>query len=158
MAIKDNIKKKRLALEMTLDDVAKVVGVTRQTILKYENGIISNIPSDKIELLAIALHTTPAVLMGWEENKKSPTDIGIPVGDLVQLPVVASVAAGYDGLAVESFTGETMVIPAYLLRGYDEKECRIFRVKGDSMYPQIISVYHRLSISTAGHRQKLKRR
>lgn len=68
MGLCENIKAQRLSLDMTLEEVAKIVGVTRQTILKYENGIISNIPSDKIELLAQALHTSPAYLMGWADD------------------------------------------------------------------------------------------
>jgi transcriptional regulator with XRE-family HTH domain len=51
---------------MTLDDVGLLVGVGKQTIFKYEAGIISNIPHDKIELLARALSVTPAQLMGWD--------------------------------------------------------------------------------------------
>lgn len=64
------IKKRRSQLNMTLDDVGKLVGVTRATIQRYENGNIINIPSDKIELIAKALHTTPSYLMGWEKDKK----------------------------------------------------------------------------------------
>jgi repressor LexA len=37
MGLKENIKKYRLACDLTLDDVAKVVGTTRQTIQKYES-------------------------------------------------------------------------------------------------------------------------
>ena len=54
-----NIKKARLQQNMTLDDVAKIVGVSRQTIQRYESGVIGNIPSDKIEKIAMALRTTP---------------------------------------------------------------------------------------------------
>ena len=71
MALKDNIKNRRNELDITLEDVAKIVGVTRATVQKYENGIISNIPSNKIELLAQALHTTPAYLMGWDNNDEN---------------------------------------------------------------------------------------
>lgn len=60
---------------MTLEDVAKIVGVTRQTIQKYESGIIPNIPSDKIELLASALETTPSYLMGWEDKQKEVSPV-----------------------------------------------------------------------------------
>ncbi|WP_058989895.1 XRE family transcriptional regulator [Anaerococcus rubeinfantis] len=70
MNIGDRIKKRRSQLNMTLDDVGKLVGVTRATIQRYENGNIINIPSDKIELIAKALRTTPSYLMGWEEDKK----------------------------------------------------------------------------------------
>lgn len=65
MGLKENIKSRRTELQMTLEDLSKQVGVSRQTIQKYESGVISNIPSDKIELMAKALETTPAYLMGW---------------------------------------------------------------------------------------------
>lgn len=65
MALKDRLKSARLAKGLTLDEVATKVGVSRQTIQRYESGVISNIPSDNIEKLASALSTTPAELMGW---------------------------------------------------------------------------------------------
>lgn len=71
MLINDNIKKRRLTLGLTLEEIAKAVGTTRQTIQKYESGIITNIPSDKIERLAKALNTTPAYLMGWDEKEST---------------------------------------------------------------------------------------
>lgn len=70
MGLKENIKAKRSEMQMTLEELASRVGVSRQTIQRYESGTISNIPSDKIELMAKALNTTPAYLMGWEEEEK----------------------------------------------------------------------------------------
>ncbi|MDY3846334.1 MAG: helix-turn-helix transcriptional regulator [Eubacteriales bacterium] len=52
----------------TLEALAKLVGTSRQTIQRYENGIISNIPAEKLEALASALETSPSVLMGWSEG------------------------------------------------------------------------------------------
>lgn len=69
MNIGDRIRLRRNQLDKTLEDVGKIVGVTRATIQRYENGNIQNIPSDKIELLAKALKTTPAFLMGWEDDE-----------------------------------------------------------------------------------------
>ena len=60
MGLKENIKSKRIERKMTLEDLAKSVGVSRQTIQRYESGVIGNIPSDKIELIARALDTSPA--------------------------------------------------------------------------------------------------
>ena len=75
MGLKENIKSRRSEKGMTLEELANKVGVSRQTIQRYESGIISNIPSDKIELMAKALSTTPAYLMGWEdlEEELRPT-------------------------------------------------------------------------------------
>lgn len=70
MPLKDNIKQLRTALGLTLEELARQLGVSRQTIQRYESGVISNIPSDNIEKLAIALKTTPACLMGWDKSSK----------------------------------------------------------------------------------------
>lgn len=81
MGLKENIKSKRIERKMTLEDLAKSVGVSRQTIQRYESGVIGNIPFDKIELIARALDTSPAYLMGWEQidtnfsEKEAPKEI-----------------------------------------------------------------------------------
>jgi len=65
--IGERIKRNRLQKSYTLDSLAQKIGTSKQTIHRYETGIISNIPSDKIEALAKALDVTPAYLMGWED-------------------------------------------------------------------------------------------
>lgn len=65
MTIGERIKELRNKIGYTQTDLADRIGVSKQTLYKYENGIITNIPSDKIELLAKQLNTTPAALMGW---------------------------------------------------------------------------------------------
>ena len=66
MGLKENIKNRRLELNLTLDDVSKKLSISKPTLQRYESGVISNIPSDKIEKLAEILETTPAYLMGWD--------------------------------------------------------------------------------------------
>ena len=48
-----------------------MVGTTKQTIFKYENNIVTNIPSDKVEKIAAALGVSPADLLGWEKRSTS---------------------------------------------------------------------------------------
>ena len=69
------IKQLRLAKDMTLEEVATIVGVGKSTVRKWETGMIANMKRDKIALLAKALDTTPAYLMGWkEETENTPLD------------------------------------------------------------------------------------
>lgn len=68
MTVGDRIKYSREKENMTLEQLGKYVGVAAQTLSRYETGVISGIPSDRIESIARALHTTPAYLMGWEED------------------------------------------------------------------------------------------
>ena len=72
MAIGKRIKALRENLSITQEELAKRIGTTKQNIYKYENEIVTNIPSDKIESLANILNTTPSYLMGWEEEKPEP--------------------------------------------------------------------------------------
>ena len=53
---------------LTLEQVADIVGVGKSTVRKWETGMIQNMRRDKIALLAKALHTTPAFLMGWNSE------------------------------------------------------------------------------------------
>lgn len=66
MTIGDRIKAKRKEEGLTQIELAEKIGTTKQNLYKYENGIILNIPSDKVESIASALSTTPAYLMGWD--------------------------------------------------------------------------------------------
>lgn len=45
MSIGENIHRRRIELGMTLEEVSKQVGVSRQTLSRYETGVIGNIPS-----------------------------------------------------------------------------------------------------------------
>lgn len=66
------IKELRQARGLTLEQVATVVGVGKSTVRKWETGMIANMKRDKIALLARALSTTPAYLMGWDEETTTP--------------------------------------------------------------------------------------
>lgn len=71
MDIGQRIKNLRLKNGLTQDELALRINTTKQTIHKYENGIISNIPSSKIEAIANILNTTPDYLMGWSNSESS---------------------------------------------------------------------------------------
>ena len=87
---------------MTLEEVARRIGCSRQTMSRYENGIIGNIPSDKIEAIADVLLTTPASLMGWEAPLPSNV-VRMPRGHRV--PRLGQIACGEPILAEENFDG-----------------------------------------------------
>ena len=66
--IGDRIKTLREKKDYTQEYLAKQINSTKQTIYKYENNIVTNIPSDKIEMIAKILGTSPGYLMGWIED------------------------------------------------------------------------------------------
>lgn len=68
MKIGDRIKNAREESDLSQTELAEMINVSKQTLYKYENGIVTNIPSDKIEALSKILNCSPAFLMGWEDN------------------------------------------------------------------------------------------
>ena len=61
------LKTLRLDRGLTQDEVGQRVLVSKQTLYKYENDIVTNIPADKIEMLAEVYGVTPAYIMGWKD-------------------------------------------------------------------------------------------
>lgn len=79
METKDRIKYLRQKHGLTLEQVGEKVGVGKSTVRKWETGDIANMRRDKIALLARALHTTPAYLMGWDDTEE---DLDAAIQDL----------------------------------------------------------------------------
>ena len=72
----ERIKARRESLGLSQTDVAKQLGVTKQTIYKYEKDIITNIPSDVLEDLSRVLNCPPSYIMGWDELKLESVNVG----------------------------------------------------------------------------------
>ena len=63
----EKIRQLREQKSMSMDDLGKLIGTQRQTIMKYEKGIVENIPRKTIEKLARVLGVTPCELMCFED-------------------------------------------------------------------------------------------
>lgn len=70
------IKSLRKAKQLTQTELADLIKTTKQNIYKYENDIITNIPSDKIQAMADVFGVSPAYIMGWKDEKNAPTEVG----------------------------------------------------------------------------------
>ena len=78
MTIGERIKTLREQHRMTLEDVAEHLNIGRSTVFRYENGTVTNIPSDKIELLSELFNVSPAYLMGWSDDQEG-TSASVPI-------------------------------------------------------------------------------
>lgn len=74
MSIGDRIKRRRLEIGLSVDQVAEKIGKNRATVYRYESSEIEKFPIDILVPLADALKTTPAYLMGWEDAPESSKD------------------------------------------------------------------------------------
>ena len=69
MNIGELIKSKRIAKGYTLDDLAKIIGVTGATISRWEAGKISDMKRSRIQALSDALDIPVMTILGIEEKK-----------------------------------------------------------------------------------------
>ena len=97
------LKDLRLQKGMTLEQVGDIVGVGKSTVRKWETGMIANMKRDKIALLAKALGTTPAYLMGWEEDKKenAPEELILSEGEKMLLDLFRQVPEDQQQLVLQ---------------------------------------------------------
>lgn len=132
--LSERIKSLRKKKGLSLEQLAEAVGTSRQTIHRYENGIITNIPHEKVEGLARALGTTPSALMGWDEedvfssfnnfSNKSATMIS-PIRTK-QIPMLGNVACGEPIFASQEHS-------IYVKTNSDIRADFCLTAKGDSM-------------------------
>ena len=130
MTMNEKMRRLRLSLGLTLEEVGNAVGVGRSTVRKWENGMIANMRRDKIEKIAAALHTTPAYLMGWEDTQL-PSNC-TPVRAVQFLPLLGAIACGEPILAEEN-------IECYIPVPSDIRCDFLLKCKGDSMIDANIS-------------------
>ena len=99
------IKALRQEKGLTLEQVADVVGVGKSTVRKWETGMIANMRRDKIADLAKALGTTPAYLMGWdnetEEKEVSPSEPQLTEGEKLMLELFRKIPEDRQAAALE---------------------------------------------------------
>ena len=129
MSMNEKIRYLRKLNGLTLEEVGSAVGVGKSTVRKWENGDIENMRRDKIASLAAALHTTPAYLMGWEEDESTATSSP----NAVKIPVLGRVAAGLPITAVENILDYEEIPHSLAATG----EFVALQIKGQSMEPRI---------------------
>lgn len=141
MTVGERIKKIRNKIGMSQVDFADKINVSKQTLYKYENNIITNIPSDKIEAAAQLGNVTPSYLMGWEpisdeeigdvfyENMQKP----LPKKHGVLIKVLGRVAAGIPIEAVEDVIDNEEISETLAKTG----DFFALQIHGDSMEPRM---------------------
>ena len=146
--IGERIHKRRLELGISVDDLARALGKNRTTIYRYENSRIENLPSTVLEPLAKELQTTPEALMGWPADSAPLPSNAIPVRALRPIPIIGSVRAGWNGIALEEILGVDYADVS------TPSDYFFLQVHGDSMAPQIndgdLALVHRQPSAESG--------
>ena len=123
------IKALRQRKGLSQEELGKLVGVKRAAINKYETGLVVNLRRDMIQKLAIALNTTPTVIMGFEDEEGNILNLPSNLEKLQpmnKVPLVGQIACGTPILAEENIT-DYVDLPAHIRADY------ALTCKGDSM-------------------------
>lgn len=113
----DRIKSRRTELGLTVEELAHKMGYKdKSSISKIENGK-ADIPQSKIAAFADALETTPAYLMGWEEQAE-PKEPIIPPGfepmpKMKKVPLIGTIACG-EPITAEQNIEKMVDVPEYI--------------------------------------------
>ena len=158
MNIGDRIKSLRDERKMTQTELAELIGTTKQNIYKYENGIITNIPSDKIELIAKSFNVSPAYVMGWDDetiktheflktlqdpehtsqqvkDQDKKIDRIIKAQKMIPIPLIGRCAAGLNCFAEDNITDYIQTDCDIIIDGYEHFWLKVI---GESMSPMLL--------------------
>lgn len=110
MTIGQRIKARREELGISVDELAQRLGKHRATIYRYESNEIGTLPTSVLEPLCVVLETTPAYLMGWEDDKADTEDTSLPPGllplpKMKKIPRLGRIACGQPIMTEENFDG-----------------------------------------------------
>lgn len=79
-----NIRLRREALGMSQDELARLANYTsRSSIAKIESGAV-DLSLPKLEAIATALHTSPAILLGWDIPEEIVNEYRVSVDHLAE--------------------------------------------------------------------------
>lgn len=126
MSIGSRIKAARESKRMTQEELGAACGTTKQTIFKYETGLITNIPLDRLEKIADVLDIPPASLMGWDDSPYVLPPNVVPLRPMGKVPLVGQIACGTPILAEQNIT-DYVDLPGHIRADY------ALTCKGDSM-------------------------
>ena len=133
MTVGERIKTLRENLGMSQVEFADKINVSKQTLYKYENNIITNIPSDKIEAAAKIGNTSPAYLMGWDNNVGPILNGSKHKNPGVTINVLGQVAAGVPIEAIEDIIDTEEISQEMASTG----DFFGLQIHGDSMEPRM---------------------
>lgn len=78
MTFAERLRELRKEKQMTLDELGKELGVGRATIYKYEHGIITNVPIDKVNKMSSLFGVSRPYILGWSDDRtKTMSDMSI---------------------------------------------------------------------------------
>lgn len=127
MEMNRRIRERRLALNLTQEELAHRLGMQKSAIAKYESGRVENIKRSTLAKMSEILECSPAYLMGWDD-----ADSQIPSFDNIlpiktrKIPLLGEIACGQPIFCTEDRE-------SYVEAGTDVRADFCLKARGDSM-------------------------
>ena len=127
MEMNQRIKERRLALNMTQEELAHKLGMQKSAIAKYESGRVENIKRSVLAKMAELLECSPAYLMGWDdEEPQIPQFSNVFPISKKRIPLLGEIACGEPIFCNEDRE-------SYIAAGTDVRADYCLKARGDSM-------------------------
>lgn len=121
------IKERRLALNLTQEELAQRLGLQKSAIAKYESGRVENIKRSVLAKMAEILECSPTYLMGWDDEQPSiPSYPNVFPLQRTRIPLLGEIACGEPIFCNEGRE-------SYIAAGTDIKADFCLKARGDSM-------------------------
>lgn len=121
----NRMKAAREKMGYSFEELAKLVGMSKSTLQRYETGGIKKMPIDNVVPLAKALNVTAEYLLGDFSSDNLPDNL-LPVPKMNRIPLLGTIACGVPLLAQENVEG-MVDVPEHVHADFT------LRCKGDSM-------------------------
>ena len=147
VTVGDRIRQVRQEQDVTQQELADYIGISKQAVYKYENNIVTNIPTDKVDAIAKRLKVSPAYLMGWEEQPtpKPTSPAPIPPGfepmpKMKKIPLIGSIACGEPITAEQNIEKMVDVRDSMVDAGIHDKDVVYIRTQPEVENGEIAAV------------------
>lgn len=124
------IRKQRIRLGISLQELSRRTGLNKSTLQRYETGQIDKLPLERAQLIAKGLETSVEYILGLDGGNMELADADM----IYSVPVFDSVSAGF-GCYADSRAVEYR--PTFISNPSDAENYLWINVKGDSMSPKI---------------------
>ena len=71
--------------DKSYQELERLTGIKKSSLQRYASGVTKKIPLDVIKKLAITFNVSQEYLMGWEEEKESPSEPQLTEGEKMLL-------------------------------------------------------------------------
>ena len=127
MEMNRRIRERRLALNLTQEELAHRLGMQKSAIAKYESGRVENIKRSTLVKMSEILECSPAYLMGWDDaDSQIPSFDNILPIQTKRVPLLGEIACGQPIFCTEDRE-------SYVEAGTDVRADFCLKARGDSM-------------------------